>query len=74
MVLARAGNWEMKNIFYYLTNHLNNSQRFCSEFRGSPACRGPIVPCSLATPMVNKCAGVGLRAAFVARICVSRKG
>lgn len=26
MVLARAGNWEMKNIFYYLTNHLNNFQ------------------------------------------------
>lgn len=28
MVLARAGNWEMKNIFYYLTNHLNNFQGF----------------------------------------------
>lgn len=35
MVLARAGNWEMKNIFYYLTNHLNNSQCFCSEIRGA---------------------------------------
>lgn len=42
MVLPRAGNWEMKNIFYYLTNHLNNFQWFCSQFRGAqtamPSC------------------------------------
>lgn len=36
MAVARAGNWETKNTFYYLTNHLSNSQGFCSELRGEP--------------------------------------
>lgn len=36
MAFARAGNWEMKNTFYYLTNHLSDFQGFCSEFRGEP--------------------------------------
>lgn len=74
MVLARAGNWEMKNIFYYLTNHLNNSQCFCSEFRGAQPAGTNRAVLSCHPRWLIKCAGVGLRGCLCRRICVSRKG
>ena len=55
MVSARAGNWEMKNIFYYLTNHPDPFQCFCSDFRGVQARLG-----SPAIGRVNKAGGGGL--------------
>ena len=74
MVLARAGNWEMKNIFYYLTNHLNNSQRFCSEFRGAQPAGTNRAVLSRHPQWLIKYAGVGLQSCLCSRICVSRKG
>lgn len=74
MVLARAGNWEMKNIFYYLTNHLNNSQCFCSEFRGAQPAGTNRAVLSRHPRWLIKRAGVGLRGCLCRWFFESRKG